>query len=241
MWPFSTTTSLVTSGILKGMTDYHTHLLPGVDDGVKTLEESMQILAGMERLGVRQVWLTPHIMEDLPNTTRALEARFGELKTAYKGILRLHLAAEYMMDNLFEERLAKEDLLPVGESGSHLLVETSCFNPPMALQNLFLRIKRKGYYPLLAHPERYAYMTKEDYRHLLEAGVKFQLNLFSLVGAYGAEARKKAAWLVKNGYYPLCGSDVHSLAVWEGAITEKKIPENISGSLQRLARTPGRQ
>ena len=63
-----------------------------------------------------------------------------------------------MLDNLFEERLEKNDLLPLGESGDHLLVETSYFSPPMGFNNILLRIKAKGYYPILAHPERYVYM-----------------------------------------------------------------------------------
>lgn len=85
---------------------------PG-DDGVKTLEESLAILEEMERLGVRKVWLTPHIMEDIPNETVDLQQKFQELKQMYHGKIELALAAEYMMDNLFEERLEKDDLLPL--------------------------------------------------------------------------------------------------------------------------------
>ena len=103
---------LAESGFFRGFTDCHSHLLPGVDDGVKTLEESLAILEEMERLGVRKVWLTPHIMEDIPNETVDLQQKFQELKQMYHGKIELALAAEYMMDNLFEERLEKDDLLP---------------------------------------------------------------------------------------------------------------------------------
>ena len=95
------------------------------------------------------------IMEDMPNTTTHLWKRYAELQAAYSGRIKLHLASENMLDNLFEERLEKNDLLPLGESGDHLLVETSYFSPPMGLNNILLRIKAKGYYPILAHPERY--------------------------------------------------------------------------------------
>ena len=86
------------------MTDCHSHLLPGVDDGVRTAEESLRILEEMERQGIRKLWLTPHIMEDIPNTTDALKTRFRTLCESYRGNIRLELAAEYMLDNLFVRR-----------------------------------------------------------------------------------------------------------------------------------------
>lgn len=106
---------------------------PDVDDGVQTMDEALQILGEYERLGVKEVWLTPHIMEDMPNTTQHLRARFVELQSAYQGNIALNLASENMLDNLFEERLNKNDLLPIGKAGKHLLVETSYFNPPDGL------------------------------------------------------------------------------------------------------------
>lgn len=204
------------SGILRGMTDHHSHLLPGVDDGVKTLSESLEILDGMERQGMRKVWLTPHVMEDIPNATAALREKFGELKAAYSGGMELDLAAEYMMDNLFEERLGDDDLLPLCEDERYLLVETSCFNPPMNLASLLKRIREKGYCPLLAHPERYTYMDKKGYSALKEQQIAFQLNLPSLAGLYGARVQKKAASLLEAGMYDLSGNDLHSLRHFTG-------------------------
>ncbi|KAA5429054.1 CpsB/CapC family capsule biosynthesis tyrosine phosphatase, partial [Bacteroides cellulosilyticus] len=141
MWPFSKSQPVAASGILCEMTDYHSHILPGVDDGVKTMNESLQILAEMKHQGVRKVWFTPHIMEDIPNTNAGLRERFQELKEkfrkpedAYCGTVELNLAAEYMMDNLFAERLEADDLLPIYEGGyRYLLVETTGFTPPMNL------------------------------------------------------------------------------------------------------------
>ena len=127
MWFFKKQTSLVGSGILEGFTDYHSHILPGVDDGVQTLDESLYVLDCLEKLGVQSIWLTPHIMEDFPNTSEKLRERFQLLLQYYSGGIALHLAAEYMLDNLFEERLASEDLLPIGKAQKHLLVETSYF------------------------------------------------------------------------------------------------------------------
>ena len=196
---------------LHGFTDHHSHILFGVDDGVKTLETSLKVLQRYEEIGIAEVWCTPHIMEDVPNTTDGLRARFAELCAAYNGPIKLHLAAENMMDQLFEERLEHNDLLPLGEDGNHLLVETSYFTPPMGMKDILRRIKAKGYFPVLAHPERYVYMDKEDYRTLKEMGILFQLNLSSLAGGYGPEAEAKSHWLLKKGFYDFVGSDLHSL------------------------------
>ena len=103
-------------------------------------------------------------MEDIPNETVTLQEKFQELKRNYNGTLELALAAEYMMDNLFEERLDKDDLLPLEEGNRYLLVETSYFNPPMRLLSMLKHIQEKGYHPLLAHTERYEYMQMAEYK-----------------------------------------------------------------------------
>ncbi len=195
------------------ITDWHCHILPGVDDGLQSMEEALEVLSKYEALGIAEVWLTPHIMEDIPNTTSGLRQRFAELAAAYSGSVVLRLAAENMLDNLFEERLATGDLLPIGGDGSHLLVETSYYNPPIDFDGALQRIRQKGFFPLLAHPERYVYMGRDDYKRLKAQGVKFQLNLPSLVGGYGEEVRKKAEWLLRNGYYNVAATDLHRLTV----------------------------
>ena len=175
-----------------GMTDWHSHILFGVDDGVETLDDSLEILDAYAAMGFSRVWLTPHIMEDVPNTPDGLRRRFAELKNAYSGPIELRLAAENMIDPLFEKRLADGDLLPIGERGDHLLTE----------------IKSKGFFPVLAHPERYRYMDERDYRWLKENDIKFQSNLFSLLGIYGPEAARKADWLLRQGMTDMLGSDI---------------------------------
>ena len=227
MWPFNKKYSIASSGILERFTDWHSHILPGVDDGVQTMEESLQILASYEQLRVKEVWLTPHIMEDIPNTTAFLRTRYAELKAAHKGPIILRLASENMLDSLFEQRLQGGDLLPIGKDGRHLLVETSYFNPPYGLHNILLRIKSKGYVPVLAHPERYVYMDKEDYEQLKRLNVAFQLNLPSLVGAYGADAKRKAQWLLENVYDQFKGTDIHRLTSWETIAHKKQIPKDV--------------
>ena len=216
MW-FRKRQTLEENGFFRGFTDWHCHILPGVDDGVQSMDESLQILAEYERLGVKEVWLTPHIMEDIPNTTEKLRDRFTELKAAYQGPVLLNLASENMLDNLFEERLEKNDLLPIGKDGRHLLVETSYFNPPMGLNNILLRIKAKGYYPVLAHPERYLYMNENDYQRLKSMNIQFQLNQFSLLGLYGKEVQGRAKMLQKQGMYECIGTDLHRIGILQNA------------------------
>ena len=422
MFFFSKKTTIAASGILQGATDHHSHILPGVDDGVESMDEALRILATYEAAGIKTLWLTPHIMEDIPNTPQKLKARFLELKAAYTGNITLHLAAEYMIDNhlrkllqetnklrpasegvvlpeafqetpprfrgeVVEDRrgeknpkeypfettegtktkncpscvrgtsitsdaegvetnklrpasggrwheqsevtegskttkehpfgttegsktkncpssrgtsitsdaegvetnklrpasggrwheqsevtegsktpkeypfettegtktkncpsyvrgtsntgnIAQEvqdnnnspsskreypqgegvekksiaegvELLPIGSKGNHLLVETSYYNPPMRFRETLRQIKSLGYHPLLAHPERYMYMDNDEYRELHNEGVRFQLNLPSLCGAYGNTVKKRALWLLKNGLYDAIGSDTH--------------------------------
>ena len=221
MWPFRKKQTLEESGFFRGFTDWHCHILPGVDDGVQSMDESLQILTEYERLGVKEVWLTPHIMEDIPNTTEGLKMQFAELKATYQGSVMLNLASENMLDNLFEERLNKNDLLPIGKDGRHLLVETSYFNPPMGLQNILLRIKAKGYFPILAHPERYQYMAESDYQKLKSMNILFQLNQFSLFGLYGKEVQKRAKTLQKQGMYNYIGTDLHRISTLQNALRFK--------------------
>lgn len=194
----------------KGLTDWHSHILPGVDDGVENIEDSLSILAEYERMGIESVWLTPHIMEDVPNSPRALKARFAQLSERYDGPVKLHLAAENMIDRLFIDRLESGDLLPIGSKGNMLLVETSYFNAPYNLNKTLEKIKSKGFHPLLAHPERYNYMESiSDYEQLKKLGVLFQLNMLSLTGFYGKIAKDKAHRLLKMGMYDAVGSDIH--------------------------------
>ncbi|MDE6812026.1 MAG: capsular biosynthesis protein [Muribaculaceae bacterium] len=209
-WPFKRRVDgLQEAGLLEGFTDWHSHILPGVDDGIPSMDKALEVLATYGQLGVKKVWLTPHIMEDYPNEPEELRKRFDELCHEYDGPVELKLAAENMLDSLFEERLAQGELLPIGDAGNHLLVETSYFSPPMNFDELIDDIKSAGYFPVLAHPERYRYMSEKDYISLKERNVIFQVNMMSLVGMYGETARKKAEWLLKKGMVDLTGSDVH--------------------------------
>ena len=207
------------------MTDWHSHILPGVDDGLASIGDSLEALREYGALGIREVWLTPHVMEDVPNTTEGLRERFAELRAAYGGPVELHLAAEYMMDSL---------LLPIGSEGRHLLVETSYFSPPARLGGILGSVRAAGYFPVLAHPERYLYMDMRDYVELAASGAVLQLNLGSMAGMYGSAVRKRALRLLRAGLYTLAGTDLHRTAQAAGLASERCLDGTAAGCLSAL-------
>ena len=210
MWPFSSKYNLQQSEIFDGWTDRHSHILPGVDDGIQSIKESLAILSMYEQMGVKKVWLTPHIMEDCPNTPEKIKTRFEELQSAYQGNIELALSAENMMDGLFIKRLEQGILMPYGDNQNELLIETSYVQPPMRMEGILRDMQKAGFTPVLAHPERYLYMDAEKYENIKEMGVKFQLNITSLIGAYGKQVMERAEYLLNEGYYNYSGSDAHS-------------------------------
>lgn len=217
--------SLLGSGVLQGATDRHCHVLFGVDDGIRTLEDSLAVLAYDEEVGIKEVWCTPHVMEDVANTTEKLRERFALLQEAYKGPIKLNLAAEYMLDTLFEERFHAGDLLTMEDNT--VLVETSTWNPPPDMTGTLRRIQKAGYRPLLAHPERYRYLNEAGYERLYKMGIHFQLNLGSLVGYYGETAMGKARNLLEKGWYSDVGSDCHRLSTIKEQYTREVLTKDI--------------
>ena len=229
---FNRRTSVLDSGLLKGAVDQHSHILYGLDDGVKTQEDSLVILQWLEEQGVSEVWFTPHVMEDVPNTTEEIRARFEQLKAIYSGGLKLNLAAEYMIDTVFEDRLERRDLLEHGPET--VLVETSAIAPPMNLWSVLDRILKAGYRPLIAHPERYRYMDQSDYRELHNMGCFLQLNLPSIVGFYGESVRQRAQYLLDKGWYRMVGSDCHRFRAIEAQYTAKELKKETIAKLSAL-------
>ena len=235
MWPFRRTFRLKDTGLLNGFTDWHSHILPSVDDGVRSVERGLEILDLYAAYGIRQVWFTPHVMEEVPNEPARLRERFAAFRARYTGGIELHLAAENMLDGLFESRFEAGEVLPIGKNGNHLLVETSYYNPPVDLSGVLERIKSRGYYPLLAHPERYMYMGRTDYERLRTRGIRLQLDLFSLAGLYGDDAREKEEWLLQRGMYDAVGTDLHrkEICVEMGGY---RLTRSVIGSLERIIR-----
>ncbi len=229
---FNNKSSLESAGLLQGFTDNHSHILFGVDDGVKTLEDSLKILTFLQMAGTRTVWCTPHIMEDVPNRTSDLKAQFEKLKTAWTGDIELKLASENMIDNLFVQRLKEKDFLLHGEG--KLLVETSTWAPPMDLWDILDSVIVAGYTPIIAHPERYRYMTEADYLRLKDMGCELQLNLPSILGVYGEEVSRKAEMILEKGWYSMTGTDCHRYRALEGQYTCKVLSKKTVSLLREI-------
>lgn len=198
----------LSSPLPKGMTDLHAHLLPAVDDGAKSEEDALALLDYLQGIGLEHLFLTPHVMADLKKNDRTfLRDRFERFRSVYQGPIELRLAAEYMLDEQFFRHL-EQGLLAY--DGQHVLVETSYLYAPPDLQGMIYEITLNGYTPVLAHPERYAYMEKQDYLMLKNRGCLFQMNLLSLSGFYGKGASLRCRELLEEELYDLIGSDIHN-------------------------------
>ena len=175
-----------------------------------SLEDSREMLAFLQELGVKRMFLTPHIMADLAkNRAVTLKELFGTFRESCEDIsVDMHLAAEYMLDECFYERM-EEGLLSY--DGEHVLVEVSCLQAPGDLFEKLYAIQLNGFIPVMAHPERYPFWDINGLMKLKEHGCKFQLNLFSLARFYGTLPYKTSLSLLKKGYYDFVGTDIHSL------------------------------
>ncbi|GAA4377682.1 tyrosine-protein phosphatase [Hymenobacter koreensis] len=206
-------TSLAALGV-----DMHSHLLPGLDDGAATVEQSVELLQHMRELGYRKLIMTPHIMGDFyRNTPEGIREKLVLLRNAATehGIdLELECAAEYYLDDSLVRKLEEgQQLLSFGGENRYLLFETSYINEPFNLTDIVFALKSAGYQPVLAHPERYTYLYSkfDELQRIREKGVLLQVNLNSLVGYYSPAAKRVAEKLIDAGLVDLAGTDMHHL------------------------------
>lgn len=199
----------------EGFVDIHSHLLPGIDDGSKSLEESIQLIKKFKNFGITDIITTPHILGSFwPNTPEIIHEKLDLVRKEliHQNItdVSLNAAAEYMLDEKFMKLLYNKNLLTI--KNNYVLVELSYVNPPENIFDILFDIQANGYKPILAHPERYLFYhyNFENYKKLKDAGCYFQLNLLSLVGYYGSEVNKTAIQLLKNNLIDFLGTDVHN-------------------------------
>jgi tyrosine-protein phosphatase YwqE len=191
--------------------DMHSHVLPGIDDGAQTPEESIVLIRQMMSLGIEKIIATPHIMADFyRNTKETIGNALEVLKEAVEkeGIdIKIEAAAEHYFDETFEARVINDELMVMG--GKYVLFEYSFINQPPNAYPVIQKILDKGYKPILAHPERYPYLDLEKYKNLHYWGCDFQLNTISLTGYYGRDVKERAEMLIDNQLIDFISSDMH--------------------------------
>jgi len=215
-------------------TDMHSHLIPGIDDGSTSLENSIELIKGLKELGYSKLITTPHIMSDFYKNTPeiifgGLEIIRAELKKQQIEI-EIDAAAEYYCDTAFEKLIEQKKLLTF--SSNLVLFELSYLNPPEIFETITFKLQMEGYKPVLAHPERYPYWFQsfEKLREIHDKGILFQVNLASLSGYYGAGSKRTAERLIEEGLVDILGTDTHKLSHID-LFKNKAIKES---SLQRL-------
>jgi protein-tyrosine phosphatase len=193
--------------------DIHSHLLPEMDDGAQTLEDSLRLTQALQSFGVTQFITTPHIIQHVwENSREQIIANKNntvlELKKNNSN-MPFQAAAEYLMDDQFVQLFQSHELLTLKDN--YVLVEMSYINAPIQLYSILFDLQVAGYIPVLAHPERYLFYHNNvaEYQKLKKVGCLFQLNLLAVVGYYGEGITKIAERLLQNGMYDFVGSDVH--------------------------------
>ena len=197
--------------IPKGFVDIHSHILPGIDDGAKNVEESAMLISEMKNLGFGKIIATPHTYANLyENTNDSIKSSF-RLLSKLKIDLKINYASEYLIDSSLIKRISEKTILTLKKN--HILVEMSYLAPPNNLHEIIHFALINNYIPIIAHPERYMFYHKnfKQYEILKRIGCKFQLNLLSVTGHYGKSVLKISEKLINKNIVDFVGSDIHNV------------------------------
>lgn len=196
--------------------DIHSHLIPGIDDGANSIEESMVMLREFEKNGFKKVITTPHIHPNYRNTPEIIRSGLEKVHEEM-GIANLQIelecAAEYYVDEFFLETIQKkEEILSFGDN--YVLVESAFLNKPIFFEEALFELISHGYKPVLAHPERYRFLegSTEWLLELKSQGVLLQVTLGSVGGYYGKTPQQIAKELLRQNMVDFLGSDLHKIS-----------------------------
>tara|TARA_B100000989_G_scaffold48193_1_gene31431 strand:- start:4087 stop:4827 length:741 start_codon:yes stop_codon:yes gene_type:complete len=194
--------------------DMHSHLIPSIDDGAKDLNDSITLIKILYNHGFKKIITTPHIMTDFYNNN--IETISSGLKKVKEELLnqsidiKIEAAAEYFIDYDFKQKvLGGEKFLTLGDN--YILIEFSFLSPPHNYLETIFQLQLKGYKVILAHVERYSYLSKSDLEDFVNRGVYLQLNVLSSIGYYSIDVRARANWLIDNNMISFIGTDCHNL------------------------------
>ena len=195
--------------------DIHSHLLPGLDDGVDSFEESVSLIKEFIKLGYSKIITTPHVMSDYyRNEPSDIQNKLSQLKdylSEQKISIDIEAAAEYYLDEELIKKLSQsQSMMTFGDR--HLLFETNFLTEPLQLKEFIFTATTQGYRPVLAHPERYQYLIGniEKVEDLKNRGVLLQVNIPSIIGVYSKPIQKFAIELIDKGWVDFLGSDCHN-------------------------------
>lgn len=214
--------------------DMHSHLIPGIDDGAKSLEDSINLITELKKLGYTKLITTPHIMSDYyKNTPEIINNGLQKVRQELQRLsidMEIEAAAEYYYDEYFLEVLKSGNLLTINKE--YILFELSYLTKPSGIREVIFDIQTRGYKPLLAHPERYPYLSLKEYMVYKEAGCFFQMNILSFCGHYGKSAEKSAELLMEYNLVDFLGTDLHHMQhiriMKNEALKQEKLNELLS-------------
>jgi len=198
---------------VSGFIDLHSHFLPGVDDGVSTVEDALECLRGAGQAGFQAVVLTRHLMSGVYEVPadEAKRRRVELAEAARKAGLTIGLfdGAEHYMDDFFLDLIEKGPETLAG--GKAVLVEMPLLSTPPFVGDVAFRLRVKGLVPILAHVERYREVAKDPRiaRDLSEMGYLLQVNLGSLAGFYGRRVARAARWALEEDLVFCAAGDGH--------------------------------
>ncbi len=192
------------------MIDFHSHILPAIDDGSKSMEDSIQILREAREAGFSKIISTSHYLEGYYEIKEEDRKRLiQELKNEDIG-LELYVGSEiYITENMID--LLKEKKASSINNSKYVLFEIPMNNKTMLTKEIIYRLIENGYVPVLAHPERYSFIQQnpEELEELVDMGTLCQSNYGSIIGLYGKKTEKTVKKLLKNNLIHFLGSDVH--------------------------------
>lgn len=198
--------------IPNGFVDIHSHVLPGIDDGAKNIEQSINMIKEMKKLGFSEIIGTPHTYQGLyENTNKSIKKSYNLLKPNLPNNINLSFASEYMLDMTVVDKAQKNNLLCIKDN--LVLVELSYVSPPINLHQIIFEIILNGYTPVIAHPERYLYFHNrmKELKKLKKNRCLFQMNLLSTTNYYGKLVSEFSEKLLKNEFIDFVGSDIHNI------------------------------
>ncbi len=194
--------------------DMHSHLLPGLDDGLQNIEQTMLYMQQLKEMGYQKLICTPHILSDVyPNTPETILPKLELVRNALKENninMQVEAGAEYMVDIDFENYLLEEKpLLTFGKN--LILIEMSYVAASKNIEETIFNLKVRGLQPVLAHPERYNYYfgSIDQFQRFIDLGCYLQINVLSLLGYYGDAVKNTAQNLLKKNMVTLVGTDMH--------------------------------